>query len=201
MKKENVIKIVIVTCCILAGLFFALSFSSNNDGFVTDISAASGGASVGNDSAGSDDENLVNTGEVCVYVCGAVENPGVYYLLEGSRVDDAIKAAGGFTTDADSESLNLALSVKDGEQIAVKTVSEAASEAASKAEASDGLININTASEAELTTLPGIGSTRAAAIISYRETNGPFAKKSDIMNVSGIKEASYEKIKDLIKVE
>ncbi|MBQ7613997.1 MAG: helix-hairpin-helix domain-containing protein [Butyrivibrio sp.] len=152
---------------------------------------------------------------VAVFVCGAVENPGVYELLEGSRADEAVEAAGGFTDDADVTYVNLAAKLTDGVKLQIPTVTDTASkgllpeidsfDAASDALAADGsgaggLVNINTASKEQLTSLPGIGDGIAGKIIKYREDNGAFKKAEDIMNVSGIKEKLFSKIKDYITV-
>jgi len=141
-----------------------------------------------------------------VHVCGAVALPDVYELPEGSHIVDAIRAAGGFLEQASQTALNLALPVSDGMQIYVPTVEEAETssewaDSGGAAAASDGRVNINKADAAELCTLPGIGESRAADIIAYREKHGGFSDISEIMNVSGIKDASYEKIKDLITVK
>lgn len=135
---------------------------------------------------------------ISVYVCGAVKCPGVVELPEGSRVNDALEAAGGFAEDASREQVNLAAKVSDGERIFFPTCEEAASVAEERDR--DGLININTASAEELCTLPGIGASRAADIIRYREREGAFVTCEDIMKVTGIKNSVYDKIKDRIKV-
>lgn len=136
--------------------------------------------------------------EICVYVCGAVKRPGVVELPEGSRVNDALEAAGGFAEDASRDHVNLAARVADGEKLFFPTCEEAASAAEEKS--GDGLIDINTASAEELCTLPGIGASRAADIIRYREREGAFVTCEDIMKVTGIKTSVYDKIKDRIKV-
>lgn len=135
---------------------------------------------------------------IYVYVCGAVKCPGVVELPEGSRVNDALEAAGGFAEDASRDHVNLAARVADGEKLFFPTCEEAASAAEEKN--GDGLININTASTEELCTLPGIGASRAADIIRYREREGGFETCEDIMKVTGIKTSVYDKIKDRIKV-
>ena len=135
-----------------------------------------------------------------VHVCGAVQQEGVYELPAGSRYEQAIQAAGGFSELADRSALNLAAVVSDGEQIRVLTKEEAQVCRASAEEASDGRININTASREELMSLPGIGEARAEAIIAYREEHGAFQSIEDIMQVSGIKEGAFEKLKAKIKV-
>jgi competence protein ComEA len=144
---------------------------------------------------------------IVVHITGAVPRPGVYALAQGSRVQDVISAAGGFLADADKTGINLARALEDGEQLDIP-YGEGASpvlgtevpiEETVPASSSE-LININTASQAELESLPGIGPTTAQKIIAYRETNGPFVTTQDIINVSGIGPGTYERIKDLITV-
>lgn len=139
--------------------------------------------------------------QLCVYVCGAVNSPGVVTLKPGSRVEDALKAAGGFAEDADRNAVNLADWVSDGEQIFFLTVEQAAELEERKSSDGSGLVNINTADAAALCTLPGIGETRAQDIIEYREKNGGFETEEDVMKVSGIKTSVYEKIRDKITVK
>ena len=162
---------------------------------------------------------------IYVDVCGAVVNPGVFQLAAGSRVFQAIEAAGGYLPEAALTCVNRAGVLTDGQQLYILTQEEMERQGLDPAEmskASDGQmngsagtgqntgvatqvqqdnrININTADEAQLTTLTGIGATRAQAIIAYREENGPFAAIEDIMNVQGIKEGTFAKIKDEIVV-
>ena len=113
----------------------------------------------------------------------------------------ALELAGGMTTEADPFYVNLAEIVTDGQKLYFPTASEAEElEAAGKA-AEEGLVNINTASAEELCTLPGIGASRAADIVRYREKNGAFQTKEDIMKVSGIKQNAYDKLCDRITVQ
>lgn len=177
---------------------------------------------------------------VVVYVCGAVNNSGVYELSSGSRIADAVEAAGGFSDEADREYLNLAMTVSDGMKIQIPTVDETrqlkesddkadstgtsanedsgdhfvvtsegeavdtnkivSNESDNKADSGNSLVNINTATKEELCSLSGIGESRADAIITYREQNGPFSCIEDIMKVSGIKDKVFEQIKDRITV-
>lgn len=138
---------------------------------------------------------------ICVYVCGAVNSPGVVELPEGSRADDALQAAGGFSADAKTDYVNLAAKLEDGEKLYFPTVSEAEEwEYESYAEQM-GLVDINTADVAQLMTLPGIGEARAKDIIAYREEHGAFRKKEDLKNVSGIKENMYKKLEEKIVVQ
>lgn len=138
---------------------------------------------------------------IYVYVCGAVNSPGVVVLQEGSRAEAALEAAGGFRQDAGRDYVNLAARVSDGEKLYFPTVEEIAGLSAERSEESggDGLVNINTADEAALCTLSGIGESRARDIVRYREENGPFENCEDIMKVPGIKSSVYSKIKDKIK--
>lgn len=145
---------------------------------------------------------------VCyVYVCGAVAVPGVYSLPSGSRIYQAIEAAGGIVENAAPESLNQAEQIEDGQMIQVLTKEEVqngqvqtGSEMQGNENAGDGRVNLNTATEAQLMTLPGIGEAKAESIISYREEHGNFSSVEDIMKIEGIKEGVYSKIKDSITV-
>lgn len=158
---------------------------------------------------GGQDAAVQVTQTIFVHVCGAVVREGVYKLQEGARVFEAVDAAGGFTQDADRDYINQAQVLCDGEQLRIPSEEETQklSETAASADADDsaegraesgGRININTASAQELTALTGIGPTRAAQIIEYREAHGGFESAEDIMNVSGIGEKMYDKIKDQI---
>ena len=146
--------------------------------------------------------------ELTAYICGEVRSPGVYKVGSGARISELVDKAGGMTEDADLTSINLAREVTDGEQIIIGSVkggqvvsgSEPGSTSGTGDTSTGKLININTADKTALMTLPGIGEVRAEAIISYRDSNGLFKKKEDIKKVSGIKDGSYDKIKDLITV-
>jgi competence protein ComEA len=132
-------------------------------------------------------------GKITVYVSGAVATPGVYTLLAGSRIDNAIQAAGGFVPGAESERINLAAPLEDGQQIDVPGI-------ISTNHINAGRVNINTASISELDALPGIGRTTAQAIVDYRNQNGSFQFIQDIQKVPGIGPASYAGIKDYITI-
>lgn len=181
-----------------------------SDGMWQGGSAISGyhadtGADCGNRTNGTK-ETLKSDQTVQVYVCGEVAAPGVYQLKDGMRICDAVEAAGGLTKAASREYWNLAEKLSDGQMIYFPTEEEArerkasAEAAGATVEESDGRIDINTADATQLVTIPGIGETRAAAILAYREKNGPFAKVEDIMQVSGIKSALFEKMKDYITI-
>ena len=146
-----------------------------------------------------------------VHVTGAVQQPGVYILPPDSRLIDAVEAAGGLAANADSARINLAGFVYDGQQVFVPyaltpappspTALPTPSVVGQPSVAGGGPININTASAAELDTLPGIGPAYAERIIAYREEHGPFADPIEIMEVKGIGPATYEEIKNRITAD
>ena len=153
-------------------------------------------------------ENVPESTGVWVHICGRVISPGVYRLPVGSRVFQAVEAAGGFSEDAACDFLNLAGTVSDGMQIYVPGAEEVkegnvplqTGGEGSETSKEDRRININTATKEELMTLKGIGESRAEDIIRFREDSGKFRKIEDIMKVPGIKEAGFRKIKDSIIV-
>lgn len=180
--------------------------------------------------ASSVDETVLDSGPsatIYVDVDGAVLQPGVYSLPDNARVFDAVDAAGGLLPEACSEILNQAEHVSDGQKLYIMTKEEwevqkelggsqewtGTQEGTGKqgqngtqgtqkqAEQDDRLVDLNRATESELCTLPGIGQTRAQAIIVYREASGGFRSIDEIQNVSGIKSGTYEKIKNKIKVQ
>lgn len=139
-------------------------------------------------------------GQLAVYVTGAVVEPGVCYLPEGSRVEDVLLVAGGAKPEADLNRVNLARRVHDEEQIYVPEVGEELLPVKPGGSAQGDLMNINTASARELEALTGIGPTLAERIVDYRQAHGPFAAIDDIMGVRGIGEGLFDEIKDLITV-
>ena len=152
-------------------------------------------------------EDVSGEAECVIHICGAVAVPGVYRLPAGSRVVDAVEAAGGLAEDAAERGVNQAAPISDGMQIVIPTLEEAEQGIFSpdgvmeeNGSGKDGLVDINTADAAELMTLPGIGQTRADAIVAYRQQNGKFQSIEDIMKVDGIKEGSFAKLKDRICV-
>lgn len=179
----------------------------------------------GQESAEYTAEPAKDTEEIYVHVCGQVQNPGVYLLPAKSRMFEAIDAAGGLLADAADELLNQAAQVKDGQQIYVPSREEAmqgmasqnmsnsgeggqgisnpaalASQPAADLAADDGKVNLNIASKEQLMTLSGIGEAKASSIIAYREAHGGFKRIEELMEVEGIKEGVFNKVKDQIKV-
>ena len=139
-----------------------------------------------------------------VYVCGAVDTPGVYEVSGDARVFEAVELAGGLTDDASPDGVNLARTVTDGEQIYVPTKDEVQSQGAWGGEAGGNAqqkkVNINTASAEELMTLTGIGEAKAASVIRYREEHGKFRSIEELMEIDGIKEGVFDKIKNDITI-
>lgn len=135
---------------------------------------------------------------ILVHVLGAVAAPGVYELGDGDRVLDAIAAAGGRAADADLAAVNLARALKDGEQLVVPRIGDAALTASPQV--GDGLVNLNTADEATLDTLPRVGPALAQRIIAWREANGGFGSVDDLLSVTGVGEATLAGLRDLVTV-
>lgn len=213
-------KAVVVAMLVVIAMASGLAMASFGDrsGNVSFERTGAAGSSVepgsGDVSDDESDESSSKTSaetEVYVDVDGAVASPGVYRLKDGARVSQAIDAAGGLTDEADVTGLNRASKVTDGQKIYVPTVGEqqaalaaggadGGAAAVSGVGASSGLVNINTASAAELQTLSGIGPSMAQSIIDERTQNGAFASVDDLMRVSGIGEKKLAKIKDCICV-
>jgi competence protein ComEA len=213
----------------------------------TETGLQGSGSDQGSDSTGTPGEapadgiNGREPEQIYVFVCGAVVQEGVYELPAGSRVYQAVEAAGGYASDADTSYINQADPVTDAQKLEIPTVEEAKKlreeaalaaenrQAETDAESGSGpdgaaagyanygagqvnngagqaddaaarLININTADEAALQTLPGIGAAKAASIVRYREANGGFSSIEEIKKVSGIGDITYENIKGCITV-
>ena len=146
-----------------------------------------------------------------VCITGAVNQPGVFHVKEGTRVYEVIKLAGGFRSDADQDSLNQAAAVSDGEMIRILTVEEAklsnspevsgqSQSQTQDGKSTGGKVSLNRASKEELMTLPGIGESKADAIIKYREENGSFRSIDDLKKISGIKDGVISKFKDKVVI-
>ncbi|MDO4313551.1 MAG: helix-hairpin-helix domain-containing protein [Eubacteriales bacterium] len=158
------------------------------------------------DSGGETEDEQI----ICVYVCGQVMRPGVYEFAAGSRIYQAVEAAGGMLETADEAFVNQAERMEDGQRVYIPSAEEVLSGECSGAEnvagdsgggiSSDGRVNINMASKEELMTLAGIGEKKAEAIIQYRDTNGGFQTTEELMQVAGIKEGTFEKIKEDITI-
>ncbi len=199
-KKIKVAVAVVVIAAV--ALFFGLKGESQNSSLEEEMLALSEErAAEGGDSLEAELEESLPV--IYVDISGAVKEPGVYDVKEGTRVFEVIEMAGGLTAEADIDGFNRAEEVFDGQKL---TIPEKVSEgnggvaASSAGVTASGLININRASAEELDEIPGVGPSTAQAIIAYREENGSFRKKEDIKNVSGIGDKTYEKMADKITV-
>ncbi len=194
----------IFTYALIGVLFLAGCSSSEVSYEIKEVSSASETSEVSDDKSDEATSDEEASESIYVYVCGEVEAPGVYELSPGSRVYEAIEAAGGLLEGVDETGINMAQVLADGQQITVnsegaETVSDSAADA-SGTDGADGKVNINTADKDELMTLTGIGEARAEAIIEYRESYGSFSAIEEITNISGIGDKMFEKIKDDIEV-
>lgn len=153
-------------------------------------------------------ENQNTTAEIIVHIDGEVVKPGIVSLPTEARITDAISAAGGLTELADTSKINLAYSLQDGQKVYIPSINDIQAETYIQNDAGDNvivqdsssssLININSATQSELDSLPGIGPSTASKIIDYRNKNGDFKNIEDLMNVSGIGEAKFNNIRDYI---
>lgn len=149
-----------------------------------------------------------NKNIIYVYICGAVNKPNVYKVKEGTRVFEVVKLAGGLTQDADANYINQSEVLKDEQYLYFPTKKEIKKEYTitnsakqiQKTKEKIILINLNTATKEQLMELRGIGESKALDIINYREKNSGFKKIEEIMNIQGIKQAVFNKIKDFITV-
>lgn len=216
LKSLFYLTVIVVLCIFLGGCNkkSEIMFEQAADGaFSEEMSAQSeAGEAKETDLAKAGETDVETDAWIYVDVAGAVKNPGVVKLARGARVYEAIEIAGGFAKDAAVSAVNQASVLMDGQQLYICTSEEQKTKQLSASEgfletsgedraADAGKVNINQASEEELMTLPGIGASKAADIVRYREEQGRFEQIEDIMNISGIKEAVFGKIKDKITVQ
>ena len=180
----------LILICILIWMVILTGCSGTEAVFVSDEST---------EAAEAADEPVEEPVQIGVYICGAVNHPGIYYFSEGARIKDAVDAAGGINAEGAADSVNLAEYIHDCDRIYIPTKKEAEAVIV-QAASNDGRVNINTATADELQTLPGIGASKAESIVGYREQNGPFTSVEELKNISGIKDGVFQKIKDLITV-
>ena len=202
-----------IVCLILLYVFLQQDSSSEEEPFTITTIPQEQNAEIVESTASSSPIEQPKVEEIMVDVKGAVKSPGVYVLTTEDRIIDAIEKAGGYTEEALSTAINHAQKLQDemfiyiprlGEETdldieSVQVVVSSPSTAASNA--SDNKVDLNSADEAALTTLPGIGASKAQAIISFREENGSFNTIDDLKNVSGIGEKTFEKLKEFIVVK
>ncbi len=212
-KKQKVIVLVIAIVVAIGMIYFIY-----NKNQITDDVNLENDILVSENVAKEKSSNTTEENEVIIHITGSVKNPGIVRLKEGSRIEDAIEAAGGLTENADISKVNLAYVVDDGTKIKIPSSQEEdigdeeiidsgsgeniiIEENTTSSNKSSQTININKATEAELQTLPGIGASLASRIIEYRSQNGKFGSIEEIKNVNGIGDSKFENIKDLISVK
>ncbi len=212
MNKKRVVKVLFTAAFLGAtGIFYSCSEQSDSE--VLLLETTSPEPSIMEEVTEIPVATAVSSNKIYVYLCGQVNQPDVYELCVGARVKDVVELAGGFTSQAAPECVNLARVVEDGEQIYIPSleekeqgeftcVGEDRTDNGKENTQTSGtqVININSADASELMTLPGIGEAKAAAIIAYRDQHGKFQSTEELMNITGIKTGLYTKIKDHIKV-
>lgn len=216
LNKKTTIIISIISIFII-GIYY---FSIREKDYIESGSITSISSQTENNINKEENENKDSKEKIIIYIAGAIKNEGVYELDENSRIADSIEKAGGLTEDANLQDINLAYMLEDGMKIYIPKNSESnndntESNATMKNDKRETTvknienknsktqnikININTATQTELETLPGIGASTALKIINYRKENGKFKSIEDIKNVNGIGDSKYNKIKDMIKI-
>lgn len=205
MDKQKIIKIGIGTIVAIGAIIYYILTNQETDAYEDILTNE-----VVTQSTVSE-QTVEEVSKIKVYVTGEVNTPGVIELEEGARIQDAIEGAGGINAEANLKDINLAYEVSDGEKIYIPNLSEESSEDGAEqssmsgsdwktSTSSSGKVNINKATATELTTVPGIGSSTAEKIVTYRNENGKFKNVEDIKNVSGIGDSKYESMKDYITV-
>lgn len=215
IKKYKIIYVVVFASIILICIIICFIMDNNKSENYDIIEIEEENT---NNTLESSEENAKNTldnsernNTIYIHIAGEVVNPGIVILNEGDRVKDAIDKAGGLTYDADTEKINLAYQLCDGQKINIPNINNKSKNEENYITENNGeniiianknnkknnnKININTATQSELETLTGIGPSTAAKIIEYRNTKGKFKKIEDIKNVSGIGKAKYDNIKN-----
>lgn len=200
--KKNYKTIGIISLAVIIVMFLLVSYirdgrSSLNKNNSESIFVDSSTVTVGN-------QIEVPSKEIVVEIKGEIKNPNIYKLNEESIIEDVINKAGGITSSADISKINRAEKLKNHQLILIPNINDKVTSSVSTNQGSNSsspsLVNINTATESELDTLPGVGPSRAKDIIKYREENGGFKTIEDLKNIKGIGESSFEKLKDMVTI-
>ncbi len=211
-QKQKIIVTVIAIAVLIGIISFIYNKNQTKDDTILENDILITNTSTNNNLV----ENESSKDLVVVHITGSVKNPGIVKLSEGSRIEDAIQAAGGLTENADISKVNLAYVLDDGIKIKIPSITDddIGDEDIINEESGENIIendttssknnksiNINKATETELETLPGIGASLASRIVEHRKQNGNFSSIEDIKNVSGIGDSKYLNIKDFITVK
>jgi competence protein ComEA len=183
--SPRALKVTITLLGVVAFGVYVFSSGTGKDNTVT-FEKSSGSGEV---------RQAVEAPKIYVHVAGSVRAPGIYQLDSGTRVYDAVLAAGGFTAKANQSSVNMARALTDGEQLVVSSESNGAS---FEGPTSSSLISLNQASASQLEDLPGVGPALAGRIVDWRSANGGFKAKEDLLNVAGIGDKLFASFKDLV---
>src|SRR5690554_6299146 len=214
MNKDQLILLLFATIILILGAGIFLWQNMKNSQLVSSMTVSASlnqtdlfSGHHGSNPLSEESVKEIKNEKILVHVAGEVLNSGVYELESGARVIDALMAAGGATSLANLDIINLAAPISDGEKIYIPSVIEKINQfnqnssfTSYSSGGSSGKININTADASELQKLSGIGPGKAKSIIDYRNKNGPFKSVDDLLNVSGIGEKTLEKIRDEIVV-
>lgn len=199
--KENQIKYIIAAAAVvLFGVLWIFTGQKEDQGSREETDIFRSETDFG------EEEKADPKGEIYVHITGAVKKPGVYIFEKKPRVIEVVEKAGGFKKNAATSGINQAELVEDGTQIVIKNRGDMKTSEGNPLgqeqpeQEKSGLIDINTATKEQLMTLGGIGESKAMAIIAYREEHGKFKKIEDIMNITGIKNGVFDKIKSQIRV-
>lgn len=214
LNKKTIIFISIIIVCVI-GTYYLFIKEKEYIGNDSNLIISNG---IEKEAKENDTKDIEKKNKIVVYIAGAIKNEGVYELEENSRITDIIEKAGGLTDDANINNINLAYILQDGVKVYIpkdndkneikdetniyvsKENGESNIDNGTSVETKNSKININTATQTELETLPGIGPSTATKIINYRKENGKFNSIEELKKVSGIGDSKYNKIKEMIKV-
>lgn len=203
-KKQKIVIGILLALVTIILINYVYSRESNNSQEIENLTT--------NESSETTQNTEEEKKEIVVHVAGAVQTEGIIFLQEGDRISEAIEKAGGTTEEADMSQINLATQLEDGmkvyipkkgEEVETQTdsqINSAQETTKQNSQKQTSKVNINKATQSELETLPGIGPSTASKIVAYREENGKFKSIENIKDVSGIGDAKYNSIKDLITI-
>ncbi len=214
LNKKTIIFISIIIVCVI-GTYYLFIKEKEYIGNDSNLIISNG---IEKEAKENDTKDIEKKNKIVVYIAGAIKNEGVYELEENSRITDIIEKAGGLTDDANINNINLAYILQDGVKVYIpkdndkneikdetniyvsKENGESNIDNGTSVETKNSKININTATQTELETLPGIGPSTATKIINYRKENGKFNSIDELKKVSGIGDSKYNKIKEMIRI-